>query len=139
MTYDDEGAHPVRLTWRRGLRLLRPADWLVLIAAVGLVGLSVVWFWQQGGPDRLIIRTDGEVYKELMLPLQQKVTVPGPLGQTVIQIRQYQARVLSDPSPRQYCVQQGWLRRNGAVAVCLPNRVSIELSSGAQPYDSLTY
>jgi len=44
--------------------------------------------------------------------------------------------VAADPSPRQICVRQGWLRAGEAV-VCLPNRVSVEW--GQLGYDSLGY
>jgi hypothetical protein len=50
--------------------------------------------------------------------------------------------VLSDPGPRQYCVQQGWLTRANAVAICAPNHVTLQLGGrgGASTgYDSINY
>jgi hypothetical protein len=50
--------------------------------------------------------------------------------------------VLSDPGARQYCVQQGWLTRANAVAICAPNHVTLQLSGrGGQngAYDTLNY
>ena len=32
-----------------------------------------------------------------------------------------------------------WLKQAGEIAVCLPNQVSLELSGGSKPYDSLNY
>ncbi|MEQ1673721.1 MAG: NusG domain II-containing protein, partial [Candidatus Nitrotoga sp.] len=37
------------------------------------------------------------------------------------------------------CVQQGWLKQAGEIALCLPNQVSVELSNGKSSYDSLNY
>ena len=49
------------------------------------------------------------------------------------------ARAVSDPSPRQYCVKQGWLMRPGEIAICAPNRVSLQIAGRTKAYDSLSY
>ena len=49
------------------------------------------------------------------------------------------ARVVADPGPRQYCVRQGWLVRPGEIAICAPNRVSIQIAGRTKAYDSLSY
>ena len=67
------------------------------------------------------------------------VEVPGPLGQTRIEIQPGRARVAADPGPRQYCVRQGWLASAGAVAICAPNQVSLALAGRNAHYDSLSY
>lgn len=115
-------------------RLLRPADWLVLLAAAALI-LGLV-AGRQGGGDRVLIKQDGRPFLDTSLRLDRLVTIPGPLGETQVEIRAGQVRVLADPSPRQLCVSQGWLAP-GEAAVCLPNRVSVE--RGESPYDSLNY
>jgi len=56
-----------------------------------------------------------------------------------IEIHNRRARLAEDPSPRQYCVRQGWLERSGEIAICLPNEVSVELTGGVKRYDSLNY
>ena len=73
------------------------------------------------------------------LSRDQQIEVPGPLGTSVIAIRQRKARIVSDPSPRQYCVRQGWLQQAGEIALCLPNQVSVELAGSTKKYDSLNY
>jgi hypothetical protein len=61
------------------------------------------------------------------------------LGISIIRIQQRKARIASDPSPRQYCVRQGWLQQAGEIALCLPNQVSVELIGSKKKYDSLSY
>lgn len=121
-----------RLDWRR---LLRPGDWLVLLA--GLAVLVLLWTrgTHQAG-DAVIIKQAGRVFLETSLRLNRIVDVPGPLGVTRVEIRDGRARVLADPSPRQLCVRQGWIGP-GSAALCLPNRVSVE--RGGVDYDSLNY
>jgi hypothetical protein len=113
---------------------LRLGDLLILMAMLGVI----IGLWLNRGTrgDGVVIRQGGHIYLEADLRLNRRVTVPGPLGDTLVEIRAGQVRVLSDPSPRQLCVRQGWLPP-GASAVCLPNRVSVE--RGHSGYDSINY
>lgn len=114
---------------------LLPGDGLVLLAGLALV--VALWQHQAGSLDgRVIIRLDGQVFAEASLRLNRVIAVPGPLGESRVEIRAGQVRVAADPSPRQLCVRQGWIPPGGA-AVCLPNRVAVE--NAAAGYDSLNY
>ena len=97
------------------------------------------YVWHGGSADKAIIRSGGKIFRELPLSRNFELEVPGPLGLSKITIHNHQARIASDPSPRQYCVRQGWLKQAGEVAICLPNQVSLELSGGNKRYDSLSY
>lgn len=123
----------------RWLALLRPGDWLTLAAGTALVGASVPMFWQGGLADRAIVRQEGRVFAELDLRARKQLEVPGPLGITLIAVEPGRARVVSDPGPRQYCVRQGWLMRPGEIAICAPNRVSLQIAGRTKVYDSISY
>ena len=121
------------------MSLVKPGDWLVL--AGGL--FSVVWLfaalWQSGTGDKVIIRSGGTIVAETSLLQDQTYNIKGPLGTSLITVRNHRARVAADPSPRQYCVKQGWLSHPGEAAICLPNQVSIEIAGSKKLYDSLNY
>jgi hypothetical protein len=89
--------------------------------------------------DRAIIRQNGQVFVELDLRAKRQLEVAGPLGNTLIAIEPGRARVLADPGPRQYCVRQGWLMRPGEIAICAPNRVSLQITGRTKVYDSISY
>jgi hypothetical protein len=114
-------------------------DSLILLSGC----LFTVWLastiWHGGAADKAVIRSGGKVFRELPLNHDTEISVPGPLGTSIIAIRNRQARIASDPSPRQYCVRQGWLKNAGEIAICLPNEVSVELTGGEKKYDSLNY
>ena len=123
----------------RWLALLLPGDWLIIGLSATLVGLSIPMFWQGGMADRAIIRQEGQVFAEIDLKARKQIEVPGPLGTTLIAVEPGRARVVSDPGPRQYCVRQGWLMRPGEIAICAPNRVSLQITGRTRVYDSISY
>lgn len=123
----------------RWLALLRPGDWLVILLAGGLVGVSFPLLWQGGFAERAIIRQAGQIFADLDLRSPRQIEVAGPLGNTLIAIETGRARVVSDPSPRQYCVRQGWLMHPGDIAICAPNQVSLQITGRTRRYDSLSY
>lgn len=125
--------------WRRHLR---PGDWLILGVSTTACAWLVPRVWTGATAEKAVIRSDGRVFAEIDLAAKKTVAVPGPLGTTVISIDAGRARVVSDPGARQYCVHQGWLKRSGDVAICAPNRVSLQIiGRGGRnaAYDSLAY
>ncbi|WP_373975978.1 NusG domain II-containing protein [Chitinibacter sp. SCUT-21] len=123
-------------TWR----ILKWGDVLCLLLLVLIWGAISLWSWQQPHATRVRIYQDGKVFAELDLMAAKTMRVPGPLGETIVEVNAGKARIANDPSPRQYCVKAGWLQQAGQSTICLPNRTSIELvGKQARPYDSLSY
>ena len=123
-------------TW---LALLRPGDWFIVLLGALLVGAAFPLLWTGGKAERAIVRLDGKVVAEFPLTAPRRFAVAGPLGETLIEIAPGRARVLADPGPSQYCVQQGWLTRPSAIAICAPNHVSLSLGGPDSRHDSLNY
>lgn len=118
---------------------IKPGDWLVALAGMILVASLFLTLWNSGPGTKLIIRSAGKVVAESDLNSNRSFEIQGPLGMTLITVENRRVRVARDPSPRQYCVRQGWLSHAGEAALCLPNQVSVELSGAAKIYDSLSY
>ena len=116
-----------------------PGDWLLLLAALLAVGLLFATLWHPEHAAKLRIRSGDAVYATYSLDQDRTLEIHGPLGVSRIVIRQGKVRFLSSPCSNQYCVHQGWLEHAGQVAICLPNRVSLELLGGEKAYDSLNY
>jgi len=64
----------------------------------------------------------------------QSVTVNG----VEVEIVGGRARVAASPCRDQLCVHAGWLEKPGDIAVCLPQRVIVELR-GAKEVDGVAY
>jgi hypothetical protein len=125
--------------YNEALQHLKLGDWLTLLLSGIFVALLTLKLWSGDLADKAIIRSGGKIFKEVALSRDQQIEVPGPLGTTIISIQNRKARIASDPSPRQYCVRQGWLKQSGEIALCLPNQVSVELAGSRRKYDSLNY
>jgi hypothetical protein len=121
------------------LQNIKPGDWMTLLLGSIFVVLLTLKVWSADLADKAIIRSGGKIFREVPLSPDQQIEVRGPLGVSIISIQQRKARIASDPSPRQYCVRQGWLQQAGEIALCLPNQVSVELVGSKSKYDSLNY
>jgi len=121
------------------LQHIKPGDWLTLLLGSVCVVLLALKLWSSDVADKAIIRSGGKIFREVSLSRDQQIEVPGPLGISIIAIQNRKVRIASDPSPRQYCVRQGWLQQAGEIALCLPNQVSVELAGSNKRYDSLNY
>jgi len=118
---------------------IKVGDWLTILLGSVCVAFLTLKLWDGGIADKAIVRSGGKIYREVSLSRDQQIEVAGPLGISTISIQNRKARIASDPSPRQYCVRQGWLQVAGEIALCLPNQVSLELIGGKKQYDSLNY
>jgi hypothetical protein len=120
-------------------RHLLLGDYLVVLLGLVLVVYLFKTLWHAEHAAKLQIRQGEQVFATLSLNQDRVVEITGPLGTSTIEIKQGKVRFVSSPCANQYCVHQGWLHRAGQAAICLPNRVSLELLGAQKFYDSLNY
>jgi hypothetical protein len=107
--------------------VLRVFDYgaLFLAAAVTVFTAVVVY---TGGDAKSEVRIKGPdgswVFPQDAAEL---VRVPGPLGDTVVELRDGRARVLSSPCGNQLCVSAGAIHAHGQWIACLPNQVLVSV------------
>ncbi len=123
------------------------ADYGVAAATLLLLVLLYTLFWSESragfpGDGRAeaarIATADG---REFTLPLDhdQILELAGPLGTTVLEIRDGAVRFLSSPCRGKLCIHAGWLRHGGEFAACLPNRISVAVVGPRTLYDSINF
>jgi len=115
---------------------LKPLDIPVIILALGLTVIIGMKAYGRG-TDSLSVAVKGQ-YKTWIFPIEaeERVSVAGPLGETLVEIRDGRAAIVSSPCNGQTCVAAGELHKNGQWAACLPNRVFI-LIEGAGSADAI--
>jgi hypothetical protein len=83
-----------------------------------------------GGGGRIVLKGPGGswVYPQDR-PAAELIHVAGPLGDTVVELRNSGARVLSSPCANQLCVASGAVHVRGQWIACLPNRVLVTVEA----------
>ena len=110
-----------------------------LLALLLLIGLYTA-FWQSDGHGaEAVVLVNGKRWARLDLFHNQDLIVPGPLGHSHIQVRDGQARFVGSPCPNKLCVHTGWLSQGGEVAVCLPNKVSLQILASDPRFDAINF
>jgi hypothetical protein len=106
---------------------LKSFDYACLLAALAIIFAAVIPVYGGAG-DQYTINLKGEG-RAWVFPqnAEETVTVPGPLGDTVVEIQDGRARVLSSPCQNQTCVAAGAIHSHGQWTACLPNRVLVSV------------
>ncbi len=110
---------------------------LAIVIVVALVAIISVCSFVFKGTDGLlvaVIRVDGEVYSEVGLAEVSEpyeITVPVDDGEVIVRLSSDGAEVISSPCKDKLCVNTGKLTKSEQSAVCLPERVSVELVASA--------
>lgn len=116
------------------------ADWLVIAVLLAVQPWLYWHYWRdQGEADSAIITALGQAPQQLSLRHDRRLAVPGPLGDSVLEVQAGRMRFQSSPCQGKQCIHSGWLSRAGDFAACLPNRVSVALVSAAVRYDAINY
>jgi len=97
----------------------------VLFLLLLLLSLSGILFVKEVLPVGRTVHIEANGRPSYILPLDKDttVTVEGPLGKTLIEIKDQRVRVADSPCRNKLCIEQGWAR-SGTI-ICLPNRVVI--------------
>lgn len=108
-----------------------PADRVLILALCLLLPLAL-WITQSRAAGRTVqIFQDRTLLAELPLAQDRRIRVPGPLGDTMVEIRDGQARVLSSPCQGKQCIRAGWLAHAHDSAACVPNHVLVLIPGDA--------
>lgn len=118
---------------------LRPADWVVVIAASALVGAVAVFAWSPASAAHVIEIRGPDRTVTLPLANDQRVRIDGFVGDSAIEIADGRARFVGAPCRNRVCIAAGWLSSGGDFAACAPNGVSILLRAGNERYDAINY
>ena len=118
---------------------LKPLDIPVIALALALT-LFIGSYGRKTASSRVVVRGQNKTW---IFPLQAEelVSVSGSIGETLVEIHNGRATIVSSPCGGQTCVAAGELHKNGQWTACLPNRVFIliEGAKSENAVDAATY
>ncbi len=76
----------------------------------------------------VIIDVGGKPAYNFSIDVNRTVTLHGPYGKMVIEIKDRRVRMEEAHCPNLLCVKQGWISKG--VIVCLPNKVVVTVGGG---------
>lgn len=120
---------------------LTRGDWWVVICLLLLQPWLYAHFWRSHDTQarRALITSLDQAPREVSLRRDASLTIHGPLGDSVLEVRGGRVRFVASPCRGKQCVHSGWLSRVGDFAACLPNRVSVTLLGDTATYDGVSY
>jgi hypothetical protein len=114
---------------------VRPLDLAIITLVVALTVIAGIRIYgNRGDESRLVIEapTGRWIYA---LDRDLTVPIPGPLGDTVVEVKDGKARVKSSPCPNQTCVAARAIGKPGEWNACLPNEVMIRVENAGGEKD----
>jgi hypothetical protein len=125
---------------RRETIFLRPFDFAVIGLSLVLVVFSGLRVYGKAPAGRRVLIRGADRSWVFPADAEERVAVPGPLGDTVVEVRRGRARVLSSPCDNQTCVAAGHIDARGQWTACLPNRVFVVIEgTGDAPVDAAAW
>jgi hypothetical protein len=102
---------------------------LGLVVAAALVLFLVLPGRVLSGGTLVEIRSADRLVGRFALDRDRVVEVPGPLGISLVQIKQGRARIVSSPCPKGICKHMADIGSEGGMIACVPNEVVVQVSS----------
>ncbi|MCK8826063.1 NusG domain II-containing protein [Fuchsiella alkaliacetigena] len=102
-----------------------------LIFALALFSLFIFRFEEEeGSVQRAVIKLDGEIIEEIKmddLEKEKKIYIEGPIGESIIQLKEGKVRMLESVCPNDICVHTNWISRPRQTIACLPNKILVRI------------
>ncbi len=115
-------------------------DKIVIALALLFLPYLYVTFWGNSSQGEVVqIRSASS--GDLSLPLDQnkRLEIEGALGNSIIEIKHRQVRFIDSPCQGKQCVLTGWLDKDGELAACLPNGVTVQIIGRNNRFDAVNF
>jgi hypothetical protein len=109
----------------------------ILLSMLVLVSFTGIIFIREVFPKGGIVHIEVNGRSVYVLPIDKDrtVSVKGPEGKTVVEIKDHRVRVTESPCRNKLCIKQGWIE-SGAI-VCLPNRVVVTIGNDEDEFNKI--
>jgi len=120
-------------------KILKPGDFIVsfIIILFFIIHYSLIFITPDQTKIVEIIDYKEDVYR-YPISSNNKVIVPGPYGETEIQIKKRKVWVQNASCPHKICKQMGPINKRGEIIICIPNRVFIKIKGNNFELDGIS-
>ena len=120
--------------------ILKTGDVVLIVVLVVSVILSFPFFRLFSVRGQLVsVSVNGREVDRFPLSENRNLSVQGPLGKTLIRVKDGKVWVAKAPCPQKICMKMGKISRSGEIIVCIPNRVFIKIEGNTeQNLDGIT-
>jgi hypothetical protein len=122
---DGEKAQEPQVTSLR--KLLRPFDFFVFIFAIGVVGASFLIANPSPGQNKKVVISSGKELWVYTLQTEASVTIHGPLGDTIVEIKNGIVSIKESACTSKSCTFEAPIKDPGQWIACLPNQVLVRI------------
>ncbi|MCQ2123846.1 MULTISPECIES: NusG domain II-containing protein [unclassified Fibrobacter] len=95
---------------------------VVLLLVILAVSIWMIFRSMSASGDRIVVHAADRMY-EFSLKEDGSYKIPGPLGETTVQVKNGRARIVESPCPNKICIRQGFAKP----LVCLPNKIIVDV------------
>ncbi len=120
-------------------KILKPGDFIVsfIIILFVIIHYSLIFITPDQTKIVEIIDYQENVYR-YPISSNNTVVVPGPYGNTEIQIQKRKVWVLNASCPYKICKQMGSIKQKGEIIICIPNRLLIQIKGNNFELDGIS-
>jgi len=119
-------------------KTLTKADLVLIVFLILCTFFSFSLWFRDGSGQRVIIIVDGHTIKEMSLDHEkEEIVMQGLKGPFAFEIKDGRVRMKDSACPNKICVKMGWVRHQGQIVCCIPNRVVLKITGKKEGYDAL--
>lgn len=113
-----------------------------IVAALLLMTAASFWLVRKAVPgERVVVERGGKVVFTAPLATEHSVSLPGPLGETLVTIHDGRVCIDDSPCPLKVCMGMGEVSRTGELLACVPNDLLVRIEGAEEEergYDLLS-
>ncbi len=108
--------------------ILSKADIILFIIIIAIAVTGIVLLSGGGNANSAVIRSDGQIIKEVKLDVDQSFWV----GDVRFEVKDGAIAFVESDCPGKECIHAGWLSSPGSSMACLPNKISVTLTGESE-------
>ena len=119
-------------------KVLKLADLILIVTIIISILVIAIELYGKNSTGKKVLIIGQDYRKEFSLRNYKKVEVPGPLGNTVVVIKNNKAWVEYSPCREKICMKMGKINRVGQQIICVPNRILVEIEGKNGDIDAVS-